>query len=336
MDKFIDTKDTTITGRVVCVPDNVRYVVFALFGVQSRDPNMAAPHVAALRDHLASGNTSFIERSHSVDASGYHNDIFMAYWLDIESYRAWAAQPEVAAWWAGLPQDPEQELGFWREVLMPDKDRFQFGGAGDRKAGSGNFLKLAPCDKFGYWGGYRDRLAASKHDDFAAARDVLDAPQVRDTIGRRLSVITPDNICFIREGQGWADCGAEERRIWNEKMEPVVTEWVGFLGDNPAESGCITIRDCHEQDVDHGTPVERRSQFAFLLSLGHIEHAARTQPTHLAVHRTFLEMFENKLFEPQMHVWVEVFILKSGELENEYVNCHPATGLLPYFELRAL
>lgn len=29
---------------------------------------------------------------------------------------------------------------------------------------------------------------------------------------------------------------------------------------------------------------------------------------------------------------VEMLVLKRGELDNEYVNCHAMTGLLPYFE----
>jgi len=334
MNKIEHSEAETVTGRIVKVPESTRYLVFGLFGVQARKPEAAASYVAALREQLVAGNACLIERSHYVDQDDFHTDVFMAYWLDVDSYRAWIESPRVAEWWADLPQDPAAELGFWREVLMPDKDRFQFGGAGDRKAASANFLELEPCNKFGYWGGYRDRLDASVHDDFAAAFDNLPAAKMRETKGCRLSVITPDNLCFLREGQGWEDCGTEERRIWNEKMEDVVTEWVGFLGNNPTDTGCMSIRDCLEQDVSSGAPVDRRSQFAFLLSLGHIEHAARTQPTHLAVRNTFLEMFDAKAFEPQLHVWVEVFVIKAGELDNEYVNCHPGTGLLPYFELR--
>ncbi|NQV20849.1 MAG: phenylacetaldoxime dehydratase family protein [Rhodospirillales bacterium] len=330
----------TYTGRVVAVPDHVRYVVFVLFGIQSRAPGAADDHVTALRRHFGQADPAvawapkLVERAHYVDAAGYTNDIFTAYWLDAENYRAWAAQPEVAAWWAGLPQDPASDVGFWREALMPDKDRFEFAAGNETKAASACFLDLKPCGKFGYWGGYRDRLPASRHDDFAAASDAPAEPVVRPTKGRRLTVVTPDNLCFLREGQGWSGCGAEERRIWTDKMEDVVTEWIGYLRDNPAQSGCLSIRDCREQDIATGAEVDRRSQFAFLLSLGHIEHAARTQPTHLAVHGALLKMYDEMPFEPQMHIWVEVSILKAGELETEYVNCHPGTGLLPYFELR--
>ena len=41
-------------------------------------------------------------------------------------------------------------------------------------------------------------------------------------------------------------------------------------------------------------------------------------------------MYTEPRFTPRMHVWVEMLIVKQGELDNEYVNCHPRTGLLPW------
>ena len=143
-----EAEQGTFAGRIVAVPDDVRYVVFVLFGIQSRAPGAADGHLAALSGYLTSprlaspGAPKLVERAHYVDSDGYHNDVLMAYWLDVESYRAWAAQAEVAVWWDGLPQDPASDVGFWREVLMPDKDRFEFAGASERKAASANFLEL--------------------------------------------------------------------------------------------------------------------------------------------------------------------------------------------------
>lgn len=67
------------------------------------------------------------------------------------------------------------------------------------------------------------------------------------------------------------------------------------------------------------------------MSLGHIEQAARTDPAHLAVHGAFVRMYREPRFTPRMHVWVEIAVLKRDELDAEYVNCDPRTGLLPYF-----
>ena len=136
--------------------------------------------------------------------------------------------------------------------------------------------------------------------------------------------------------RSWSACGAEERAIWADKMEGVVDQWIAFLRGNPLQTGCISIRDCREQEVESGGELEKRSQLGFLLSLGHIEQAARTQPTHLAVRNTLISMYREATFTPQLHLWVEVHILPAGALETEYINCHPQTGLLPYFEVREI
>ena len=73
---------------------------------------------------------------------------------------------------------------------------------------------------------------------------------------------------------------------------------------------------------------------AWLLSLAHIEQAARTTPAHLAVHDSFVALYRAPRFVPRMHVWVEVHVAKHGEVDTEYVNCDPSTGLLPYFTVR--
>ena len=80
-------------------------------------------------------------------------------------------------------------------------------------------------------------------------------------------------------------------------------------------------------------PIDRRTQIAFLLSLSHIEQAARTDPAHLAVHGAFVKMYAQPTFTPRMHVWVEIGVMKSDEIETQYVNCHPMTGLLPFFPM---
>ncbi len=144
----------------------------------------------------------------------------------------------------------------------------------------------------------------------------------------------PDNLCYIREGQGWGNCGAEERHIWAELMNGVIDEWVARLARDPAATGCLSIRDCTEHDALKNTVLERRTQIAFLLSLRHIEQAARTDPARLAVRGAFVKMYTEPRFTPGMHVWVEVGVMKRGEVETEYINCHSHTGLLPYFEIQ--
>ena len=96
------------------------------------------------------------------------------------------------------------------------------------------------------------------------------------------------------------------------------------------------MRFCQELDVTNQNVMEKQSQLAFLLSLAHIERAARTAHAHLAVKKTFTDMYTEPRFTPRMHIWVEMMIVKQGGLDAEYLNCHPLTGLLPYFEPQAV
>lgn len=320
-------------GRIVKFPSEVSHLVFAMFGVQAKNSESAEAYrqklSALFKLENGPGN---VERSHYIDPQGFHCDVFMTYWVGRNSFNQWVNSESVTMWWASLPVDPDSDIGFWREVLSPHKDRFNYAAGVEEKAGAAALLPLEPCKKFGYWGSYRDRLPASVVDNFESPFKVMPEPVIRESKGKRIVVSTPDNICFIREGQGWDRCGPDERSIWKNMMEKVVGHWIDFLAEKPAETGCASIRFCREQDLVTGVDREKQSQFGFLLSLGHIEQAARTQKCHLAVRSKFIDMYTEPKFEPQMHVWVEVHVLKHNELDAQYVNCHGRTGLMPYFE----
>jgi aliphatic aldoxime dehydratase len=318
-------------GKTAMFPPSVTRLIYGIFGVQSRAAGAGGGYAADLEAHFArSGGPLAAEHLAYVDPEGAHCDVYLALWTDRERHERWMAGREFRGWWNALPLTGP--VGVWREIIHADKDYYQYGAGVPEKGGMSTLGELVACDKFGYWGGYRDRVPASTRDDFAPELKAMPERIVRDTLGKRLRVHTPDNLCFIREGQGWDKAGPEERRIWEEKMESVVARWVSTLRDNPADTGCLSLRFCRELDYRTKAVLEKQSQIAFLLSLAHIERAARTTPTHLSVRKTFTDMYTEPKFAPHMHVWVEMLIVKRGQLINEYVHCHPTTGLLPYFE----
>jgi hypothetical protein len=320
-------------GKIVAFPDDVTHLVSVMFGFQARQAEKAEPHRGALRELFAlPDGPGWVERAHYVDTEGYHCDILLAYWVGREAFQRWNNSAAVSGWWAALPLDPASDVGVWREVMSAYKDRFQYAAGTEEKASAAALLPMVGSKKFGYWGSYRDRLPASRSDNFASPYKAMPDQVERETKGKRIRIATPDNICFIREGQGWERCLEEERAIWSDKMEKVVEQWVQALQENPKETGGLSIRFCREQNVETGVERGKQSQFGFLLSLGHIEKAARTHATHLCVRSSFIDMYTEPKFSPQMHVWVEVQVLKKDELDAQYVNCHPKTGLLPYFE----
>lgn len=321
----------------------IRQIVFAQFGVQGRNAGSGEKFVATLCALFAlPDGPRVVERCHHWDAAGCHEDILMAYWLDTDAYRRWFERREVSSWWRGLPSDGE--LGYWREILAPDRDRFgllAFGINDKRRFGCTHAAKSKPSENWGYWGGYRDRFAASKVDQFDPEIATEPRPAHTGPIkGKRVKVLAPQNLCFVREG---ADLSAvtneHERQAWETRVKPVFEKFIAYLRDTPALSGAICLRDTIEQDLDTGADLQKHNTLIYFRSLRHMERAARTQPSHLALYNTYIQMLEElgaAAINPEMIVWAEAHILPRGSAELEYVNCHERTGLISSFAVEEL
>lgn len=321
-------------GRIVSFPNGVNHLVFGMYGIQSPDATARQRFIEELSAHCkAEGGPGRIELCHFTDNTGMECAMLLTYATDSAKHQAWWQNNTVQQWWLTTTNTADSDTGYWREVLHTDKDHFNYAAGVEDKVASAAVLPLAPSKTFGYWGAYRDRIPASTKDEFLSEFESTPPMREHDTKSRRLKVNIPDNICLIREGQGWGKCEAEEKAVWDDQMAAVVDEWVGFLDSDPDVTGCLAVRKCTEHEVKDGSPHPRQCQIAFLLSLGHIEHAARTHIAHLAVHKAFVKMYREPTYDPQMHVWVEVHILKEKDLETEYVNCHNRTGLMPFFEV---
>lgn len=322
-------------GRVVTFPAGIDKLVFAMLGIQSPDEATRQQFILELSQQFAHLKAPVrLERCQFVDQNEQSCDMLLAYCTDHQAYQQWWQSAETQQAWQALTSSSKNEkTGYWREVLLTHKNHFNYAAGVEDEVASAALLPLAPSNTFGYWGAYRDRLPASKTDEFASEYAEVPALRNHQTKGRRLRVTPPDNLCLIREGQGWGNCGAEEKSVWDQHMADVVDEWVNFLDEDPRATGCLSVRKCSEVEVSQGSSQPRQCQIAFLLSLEHIEQAARTHSTHLAVHKSFVKMYREPKFEPKMHVWVEVHILKRNDLVTEYINCHNRTGLLPFFDI---
>lgn len=331
--------ESDVPAREFGYPEQITHVVFAQFGVQAGSQYRGDEFIAQLCSLLAlADGPNKVERCHHWDNQGFHEDILMAYWMDLDEYHRWVNSAAFADWWSGLPE--AGELGFWREIMTPDIARVGFNGFGiqaDRLVGCTHVMRAVPGEKWGYWGGYRDRFQAS-HSGDTFESDIgteLPDPVRRETVGRRIKVQAPNNICFVREGASSTFITSpEERVVWDNEVKPVLDQWIQYLIDNPRLSGALSTRNTIEQDVESGEELEQYSVLCYLLTLRHLERAARTQPSHLALYNTYrglLEEFGERGVTPELQTWVEAHILQRGTLELEYVNCHPETGFLAFF-----
>jgi hypothetical protein len=272
-------------------------MVLAQLAVQSApdDPDGEAAF-AALVALLDGVRHDVVESS---DATGALNRIALAYWDDVTAYDAWAAQPEVTAWW------DESTVGRWREISVVPPERIETlhsdGELGPGQ-GSAQLSLIAPTDVHEYPGGMRDRMAISRTDP-------LDGPQ---------------NVCFIRTAQDWTGCGPAERARYLEHVEPTLRRGAEYLASEPEESGCLSARFAREPGHD------RSCVLAWFRSLADLERWTHSHPTHQAILNEFFGLVEQGGGQIELALWHEVFTLPIGSPRLEYRNCHPDTGFLPY------
>ncbi len=312
-------------------PD-VEKVVLAYFAAQTKTGDISPFH-DWFRSLLSIENApDHVERATYTDASAYRNDVYVCYWKKKESYTAWSDAPKFAEWWENETR-LQEDAGYWHEVIFAPRDRLETLFSSENAAGiaaiSSNFT--GPITEHGYWGGMRDRIPESETNDFInPAIDSLEFLPGTDNPGKRLRILPPENLCLIRSAQDWTNCKGEELNIYQDELQPVLVEGMNFIRDNPIETGCVSCRFMDELTIE-GEPQSKTFGQAYFLTMGHLEAWSKSHPTHLAIFQGFHRMVQKLESPPDLKLWHEVIVLPPGQHIFEYVNCHPFTGLLPFF-----
>lgn len=308
--------------------DAAQSAVVCCFGVQSKRAQHES-ELRGLREHFAR-LAARVERAWYLDAQGYRNDVLVCYFGSPEAHGRAAAQ--LADWWES-PARLDDGVGYWLETFTaPRSHRETLFSADDRPAGLAVLGRsmIGPVAEHGYWGGARDRIPASAHDELHATGRLRRTG--RPTAGRRLRVEPNANLCIIRSGQDFTDCTGRELDLYKGRVEPVLVKGMEFLRDHPEETGCYSCRFMSELG-EAGARTGRTFGLASFLSLAHLEQWAALHPTHLAIFVEFLAMAQELGPAMRLRLWHEVYVLPAGEGHRfEYLNCHPQTGLLPFLE----
>jgi aldoxime dehydratase len=307
-------------------PTSVVSVVMACFGVQHAPD--ASPDVVARATDAVAGlaarltgpdGAGSVDRAGYVDEAGYPTTVVIAYWTDAEAWSRWdAADP---GWTA--PAARTGGLGFFLEVLTPSVDRFETLFSNDRLEGVARLSGELSGEirEHGYWGGARDRLPLGQTDELAAAgRPSADGNGLVRIAGQ-------DNLCLIRSGQDWTGTAGDERRMYLEEVEPVLRAGMDFLRDEGTAIGCYANRYLTVQD-DAGAPVDKTFGMSWWHSLEELDTWAESHPTHVAIFRVALKYLGTMGAAAQLRLYHEVTVATAGQQRFEYLDCHPATGLL--------
>ncbi len=310
---------------------DISEVIVAYFGTQARAGG--GGYCQTLNQFFRSSNgPENVETGRFIDREGYETTIIAAYWTSPTRYDAWQIESGFSGWWSH-PQRVQEPNGYFREVMCIPLERLEtLFSTQDLVGVSKTGQKLgAPIPEHGYWGAMRDRIPHSAHNDLCSSHGES-LPKLGRTVteGKRIRVKVPENLAVIRSGQNWTDCQGTELETYRQTVYPVLLKGMQFLRDHPWDVGCCDMRFVTEVEAD-GRPLMKSYGLGYFLTLGHLERWAASHPTHLAIFGRFMDMVKKHNSQLDLKLWHEVSVLPGVGQVFEYINCHPGTGLLPYF-----
>jgi aldoxime dehydratase len=302
-------------------------VVMGYFGVQASGPGAQSKCQAALttivRGFADTDGPGHHDRAHFVDAAGYDNRIAIAYWRDPAAFARWRTHTD--AWWRADERSHE-DVGFFREIVSPRVEHFEtLYNSVDRLEGVGAVMGgvSQEIQEHAYWGAARDRLPLAQTDALEPSRPRT----LLENEGARVRIAGHEHVTIIRSGQDWTETDGKERELYLRQMEPVLRAGMEFLRDQGDQVGCYSNRYMRHIDAA-GRPLEKTFGLSHWHSLADLEGWAESHPTHLAIFGGFMRMVQELEFQLKLRLYHEVSILNAGEQEYEYINCHPATGMM--------
>ena len=317
------------------IPPREPGVRVAFFGAQAVESTALATHplLEWVRLHVAGHPSGPTCLDHArLTGRGLLEHVTCAYWIDEERFAAWSADAGAEEWW----EDPARlggPCGSWREVLRVPRDRQESIYWEDYPAGlmASPEVEVFPTPYCGYYGAMRDRIPAAATDALDAAEGAVLAPQPgRVGYGEHWSVVPPANLAVIRSANTWGRMDPEQRADYEAKLRKPLGAGMDFLSSNPLPSGCASMRWNRTTDAA-GNEVPEEHAHAHFLSLRHMERWAEGHDTHAAIFDAAITRYRDYGARNQLRTWHEVYVLPEGGQRFEYLNCHPKTGLLPWF-----
>jgi len=200
MVKESSSKRPTIERLKVSFPEEVNSITIAKFGVQSLSVQKTQEQTKTIKKYLTGKNKpDHLERMNFVDSFGYICEMLMAYWLNKKDYELWCSREDVKYWWDNISLDSETDIGFWKEVTHTSKELFQHSTKPHiNNHGIGYILPLEPNINYTNSSLYRSRFPASVYDNFESSLNETPTPSKKETKGKRISVVNPNNLCYLR------------------------------------------------------------------------------------------------------------------------------------------
>lgn len=316
------------------IDEDVQHVQMSVFGVQT---NQKLEDVQAsffsLMDEFCKASSAPVHKEFAryKDTDGFTNIFVVCYWHNFKVFAEWLEN--VTRWLKERPL-ASMQVGYWLESFSVPTDYRETIAFEDylRGLSACPHTRIEPMDESGYWGAARDRIAASGYDSLDSDLRELGVADQRITKGRYVKITgISKNLCVIRSGVSWKNCDEEQLESYQKNLEPKLNAGMEYLRQNPEKTGCCSLRQVECID-SKGNLLEEAYSYGLFLSLGHLENWSEHHPSHLAIYARALA--ERKKYQEnlQLKTFHEIYVLQDM-VSFEYVNCHPNTGLLPYFSI---
>lgn len=319
--------------------------VYSIFGAQydGDEPDEVKRARIDAFDKLIAPSAKYIDNVIQENSlRGTKTRTWLAYWTSPSSYKEWWEHSDTVEFWASLPPD----AGMWREVLTVPKRRIQmYPQDGEEPHGVAHVGTLTPyTGKIGYWGSYRDRLEEATSTNRLAS-PLSSPPEAQEATGAtrpgRVRMTTfPDNLCFVVVGEDHSSITTEEKDHWFENFDGPVTKWITDLVDAGPPGGILDARLCYFPESGKFRDLSpdalnynRKVQLFYFLDFSYMERIAWGNKGHVALRNHFMQSYSpaGPMGQiAQFLMWVETSVVKSNEIECEYVGCLEGTGLMAY------
>jgi aldoxime dehydratase len=320
----------------VLAPEVKQYFV-ACYGVQIKDGPDAAKALQqspffkwvdmASTSRYAPGAS---DHSRYVDGQGFLCHVYMCYWTNETRFKNWCDEKSYLDFWDS-EQRQHDATGCWREEMTVPISRQETVYFYDWIQGIGlcEGVSIEKAKPTGAYGTMRKRIADPHIDGYG---DSLPQPEIRQTAGARIQVHIPEFFAVIRSWQLWARCGKVQRKDFLENLQPALNAGMLYIRDNPADSGCCTVRYMRNCDVS-GKQQEQTSGLAYFLNIEAMENWASRHASHEKIYVIAKKHLKDPTYVREFRTCHEVFVLPEKGQRFEYINCQPMTGVLPYFEV---
>jgi aldoxime dehydratase len=267
-----------------------------------------------------------------LDADGYINYVVAAYWVVSSEFDAWKQDQARNGWW-----DDEARLsgpcGFWREMVTVPVERFESIYWEDYPAALSKALPIEPTPYCGYFGAMRDRIPVAACDPLISTdpEALASSTGPRETFGKRWMIHPPHNLAMIRSASFWGRCDEEQKADYDTKLRDPLNKGMDYLRQNAETTGCCTLR--FQQTLDsNGAFMPETHAHGYFISLSKMEDWSENHASHTAIFGAAIARYKKYGATNQLRTWHEVGVLPGHGQHFEYLNCHPQTGLLNWFE----